>query len=279
MHWSWPCVLDLAGVLVQPARSKEDYERAFGLAYESYQAARMVLPNPSGLWFTPFHALPDSRVVLASFPDATRMAATGTVVFDSVEFGLPSDWLYRERLNRLRRQGRFVVEFLSLVVRPGAEAGALLFHVFRLLYRYAVYKGATDLVVSVRPEEAAFYERVLLFRRLGPMRLYPRYHSLYVVLEHMDLEQLPRLYAQVFGNLPKEKNLYYFLVKDPFPFDLSEMERARLSRRDFVYFFMERTNFWARISEEERAYFAYVYDLFAECNDALAGRRSADLAL
>ncbi len=262
MLWSWPCDL-LEKVGIRPALKRADYEQAFSVTYACYRQARLILPRAEELWFTPFQALPGSRTVLA-FAPGQKPSTTGSIVFDSVEFGLPADLVYRERLNQLRRKGRYLVECVAFASIAEKRAATELFHVFRVLYHYALHQGATDLIWCVRPEEAGFFERVLLFRRLGPLRLYTRYHSGYVVLMHLDLQDLPRVYAQVFNRLPFNQNLYFFLMEVPLGLEIQELASAQMKRKDFIYFFLEKTNMWAKLSEEERAYLAYVYDIIGD---------------
>ncbi len=266
-------LLKLAGVqkaltkrphMIKPAFRRDEFEGAFRLVYERYKDAKMILPNRYQLWFTRYHALPETRVILGLLPELPIPACTASLVFDSVEFGLPSDAIFPDKLDQLRRQGCRLVEFCSLAALPHLRARGLIFHIFRVLYRYALWKGATDLVISVRPEHAAFYEKVLLFKRIGPKRLYPNYYNLYAVLQHISLEQVPYLYRKAFGALPKGYNLYQFFVRDELPLNLDLVQQAGLSREDLIYFFIERTNMWFKLSEADRVYLAHLYDLFPE---------------
>ncbi len=262
MLWSWPCDLS-EKVYIRPALKRADYEQAFSLTYAFYRQSRLILPQTEELWFTPFQFLPDSRVLLAA-SQAQSPSSTGSLVFDSAEFGLPADLVYRERLNKLRRKGRFLAECTAFASKAAGKTAIELLQIFKVFYHYALHQGATDLVWCVRPEEAGFFERVLLFRRLGPLRLFPRYHSGYVVLMHLDLQDLPRVYAQVFNRLSPHQNLYLFLMESPLPLEIQDLTQVQVKREDFIYFFLQRTNMWAKLSEEERAYLAYIYDVFGD---------------
>ncbi len=280
MPWLWPCNL-YQKVYLKPAQAREDFEQAFSLICRCSNGTKIKEVSPSNLCFSPHHALPETRVLLSSLV-SDSFFTTGTVVFDSVEMGLPADQLYKDYIDKLRGKGRYLVEFIHMVslVSNKARSSVEFFHLFRVLYRYAVIQGATDLILCVVPKEAAFFEKVFLFRRLGPLRACASCsQGGYTVLIHLNLEEAPRVYAQAFKRVSEDQNLYKFLLEDPLPLDLKVISTARLKKEDFVFFFLEKTNFWVALSEEERAYFGYLYNLTKEWADFSVSSKHADLLI
>ncbi|MCK5080179.1 MAG: hypothetical protein KAR09_09550, partial [Bacteroidales bacterium] len=154
------------------ATSRDQYAEAFHLAHQRYLEAGIISPQPHGFWLTPYHVLEDTRVVIAYLN--SHASCTASIVFDS-SYGLPSDDIYSPELENLRREGRKLAEFCSLSALPALPAMNTLFSVYRFLFRYAVSCGCTDIIISIRPQHADFYTRILLFEEYGSLRSYPKF--------------------------------------------------------------------------------------------------------
>jgi hypothetical protein len=83
---------------------------------------------------------------------------------------LPADENFREQLDILRGQGRRLCEPSRLAIDAGVtkRVFASMIHVS---YLYAhVLNGFSDYVIEVNPRHVAFYQRMLGFERVGPVR-------------------------------------------------------------------------------------------------------------
>jgi len=190
---------------IRVASSIGDRCRAWALVYAAYLAKGYAKPNAQRLWYGLHDALPNTTTFLAErrpnpcdeqtegFLSAkqTQEVATLTLVFDS-PLRLPSDDLYAPELDSLRSQGRRLCEIISLVntkSAPGMEA-SLTNHLFKLAYHTSYsLERATDLVITVNPRHALFYERYALFQRLGEERPYGKVNGAPAVLLRLDLER------------------------------------------------------------------------------------------
>ncbi|WP_197460580.1 N-acyl amino acid synthase FeeM domain-containing protein, partial [Thermodesulfatator autotrophicus] len=122
---------------VKFAFSRKDFFHAFELVYKRYLSYQLIRPNEKKLFYTPYQALPNSRVCIAYNKMMNeKIASTATVVIDS-ELGLPGDSTYKAELDKLRAKGRKLAEITCLAAeRDLCYRNGILF-VFRLLYRYA----------------------------------------------------------------------------------------------------------------------------------------------
>ena len=130
-----------------------------------------------------------------------------------IEKNLPSERVFTEEIRRIRKWfRRKPAEVTFLATKPDLRARNTIFHLFKAIYRYALSRKITDLLVGINPKHADFYEKVLLFERLGPRREHPFLPGLSVVLEHLDLKKAKERYFRVYGAFPREFNLYHFFI-------------------------------------------------------------------
>ncbi len=200
-------------VRVQAALTPPELLSFWRMVHQRYVETGLV-DQGLGLWTTPYHFLPETRFFGAFVGEEGPLCVAG-VVFDSVA-GLPADVLYRAELDRLRAKGGRLAEIFSLASQKEMAARNTLFHLFRVLYRYALFCGATDLVVAIHPKHTDFYEKLLLFERLGERRHHVSF-GVSFVLEHLDLKEAPKRYREAYRNFPKEYNLYYFFKERDLP--------------------------------------------------------------
>ena len=114
-----------------------------------------------------------NRITLSAY-DGEATVATISVGLDSPT-GLFVDELYRGEVQALRRAGRHVCEFTKLAIDEALKSKPVLAAIFHIAYIYARrINNCSDLVVEVNPRHVKFYERMLGFDALGPVRIDPR---------------------------------------------------------------------------------------------------------
>jgi len=242
-------------VKVSFASKKEDFEKAFTLLYECYHAAGLVPDLPEQIFFTPYQALPKSRVCLARNIKTGQVTSTGTLVLDS-ELGLPSDCIYKDLLDELRSQGRRLAEITCLAAKTDVHSRNGIFYVFRLLYRYAAAKGATDLVISINPKHSEFYELILLFKRYGPLRYYSNLVDAPAYLERLILPNLSQRYEEVYSDFQEGRIVVDFFFKRTLREDIEELPKVRnFTPEIFRYFFLERTEQFQSLPSQFQEFF------------------------
>lgn len=167
------------------AADSETRTRAFALAHRVYSRAGLVT-GESGLIISPYDAQPQSLTLLA-LDENGKDAATVSVAVDSTA-GLPADEIYHDELNCLRANGRLIAEVTRLAISEEHKRSRhLLVRLFNFVYIYARrVVGADDFVVEVHPRHAAYYNRLLTFTPIGPVRPCPRVQNSLSVLLRLN---------------------------------------------------------------------------------------------
>ena len=242
---------------------KRDFEEAFSLLYQRYHKVGLLPSLPEGIFFTPYQFLPSSRVCIARDYETKRVTSTGTLVIDS-PLGLPSDCIYKDLIDKLRAQGRKLAEFSCLAAKPDIYSRNGLFYVFRMLYKYAVQKGITDIVISVHPKHTTFYELILLFERIGPKRYYSKLLDAPAYLERLDLTNVQEIYERAYLPFEEGKVVVDFFFHRAYPEDLTELAILKTATPElFRYFFFERTNKFQDLEEKFKNFFKHHYQIEA----------------
>ncbi len=251
-------------IQVKLAQDPQTWQDAFALVHKRYVDVGMIDPQPSGLWITPFHALPYTRVCVA-YDTEGRPLSTATLIIDS-PLGVPSDKIlpYKAQIDKLRAKGRKIAEFSSLAAIPNIEGRNGLLHVLRLLVKYAFWQEVDDLVVSVHYKHSLFYERILLFERLGDPEPHPVFNDALAILEHLDLREAPKRYQKEYANASPECDLYTFFTACR----KGEKELVQSSRgmdwKTFEYFYLKLTDFYWRFDEGVREYLQKIFPQLRE---------------
>lgn len=160
---------------------------------------------------------PNQITLVANIGD--QPVGTLTLSLDSPS-GLLADELYRDAIDAVRQEKRFVCELIKLAVDQNASSKQVLATIFHIAYIYGrLIRKVTDLLIEVNPRHVNFYKRMLGFVQIGEERQCPRVDAPAVLLR-LDLdytdEQI-RLHGGKTGQ-SQERSLY------PYFFSLREQE-------------------------------------------------------
>ncbi len=213
------------------------------LVYERYVEVGL-LDKTASFWTTPYHFLPETRFFGTYIGEEGPESVAG-IVFDGIT-GLPSDALYKDVLDDLRGKQK-LAEIFSLASRKDMKARNTLFHLFRILYRYALFCGAEGLVIAIHPKHADFYERILLFERVGERRAHLQFQTSFT-LEYLSLTEAPARYWRAYKNFPAEYNLYHFFKTKGLP-EEKMFSYIRQTSINFLNFSFKDVNYFTNLSE------------------------------
>ncbi len=191
--------------------SPKGLREACKLVHDRYVEIGLIDRQKDGIWITPYQLNPNSRAVIGLLRVKGRPICTATLVCDS-EIGIPSERLYPKEISELKKLGRRVVEITCLAARPCPEASNAFLYIFKLIGVYALALGHEDMVISVHPRHARFYEDIFLFERIGPLKYYPGLKDAPAVLERQDLTSFVERLKEAYGDLPSYANLYEFFL-------------------------------------------------------------------
>lgn len=189
-------------IRVQFASSSGDWEQAFRLVAENYQA-RGYDPAGFDYRFTSYHALPDTVVLVAK--ERERVVATMSLVPDSSLLGLPMEGPYREEIRQLRQQGRQLFETGSLADQNLGPRDFMQVFValMQLGWQYMTRQGADTVVIAVNPRHSTYYARMHGFLPLGSRRAYDQVQGAPAEGFYVDPElirlRVPAMHQRLFG--------------------------------------------------------------------------------
>lgn len=193
----------------------------------NYQEAASVLIRKMYSWRG--YAIDDEAPVAAS--RITLFAECRGVVVGTMglcldgERGLPADENFRDQIDCLRGQGRRLCEPSRLAIDAGMSKRvfASMIHVS---YLYAhILNGFSDYIIEVNPRHVVFYQRMLGFERVGPVRPCSRVGAPAVLLR-VPLSQMGEQIRACGGRpeLQTEERSFY-------PFFFSPTEEAAITNR------------------------------------------------
>lgn len=150
------------------ASTLDERLEALHLVYESYVKAGLLNPSGSGLRITPFHALSDTKIFIAS--DSGKIIYTLSFIPDS-SLGIPMEVIYPREVQTFRMLNR---KFGELSCLAGNSFSLDIFMgLCRFVYGFGLYAKLDHFLIAVHPSRERFYERVWGFRQFGPIREYP----------------------------------------------------------------------------------------------------------
>jgi hypothetical protein len=210
------------------AVAEADRLACWRLVYQEYVALGYVRPSALEYRYTLHDALPDT----AAFLVERSGEAVGTVsVIPDSPLGLPADESHPDALAQLRAAGRSPVEVGRLAIRKDCmNDRTVLVALFDALSIYGrCVRRATDLVITVNPGHARYYERMLLFECLGEERALGSVCGAPAVLLRLDLDVERRMRRYTHGEGPKPEE--YSGGRTFFPLVPGEVEeRIRAGR-------------------------------------------------
>jgi hypothetical protein len=163
---------EINGVLYKQAEPQE-VDEVYTLLYDSYLRAGLAYINDSQRKVTKWHSLPTTSIYIAKDKDA--IIYTVTLILDS-EQGLPIEEIFKIEINAFREQKIALAEVSCLASKFGhlsvKENLDILINLIKLLILEAREKGVDQLVLSVHPSHAKFYERFFGCYIIGPPKEY-----------------------------------------------------------------------------------------------------------
>lgn len=163
---------EINGVIYKEA-SKNELDDVYSLLYESYLRVGLTVINDSQRKVTKWHKLPNTFVYIAREKD--QLIYTVTLIIDS-EHGLPIEEIFKDEIEKFRLQKLALAEVSCLASKFGylsvIENLNVLTNLIKLLILEARSKSIDQLVLSVHPTHAKFYERFFGCYIIGPPKEY-----------------------------------------------------------------------------------------------------------
>jgi len=223
-------------------RNRNELESALRLVHENYVRCGYMKPQPSGLRINIHYALPTTQCFIAVVHE--EIFATVSLFLDS-SLGLPVNELYPDKLAELRLAGRNIAEVGMLADRrrPQKRSFATLLRLMKRVFWSALEQDLDDLLITINPKHAEFYQRMLCFESFGPQRSYPSVGGAPATLLRANLADLDPNSARD----PNIRKLFLTPLSDA----EQQSEVYRLNRNDLRYFFLERSSLFRHLTPDE----------------------------
>jgi len=164
---------DLDRPAVKFAENRDELAQSFSLVYQVYlHKGFITTPKHHEMLYSIYSLLPRTVHVVAK--TYLTVISNLTIIFDTPEFGLPMDVIYKKELDQLRAQGRCVVELSALATPREHRWKNIFLYLVQTMYRYSKYRGVDDVCIAVKPRHKRYYRGLFPFEEFGPERHYPR---------------------------------------------------------------------------------------------------------
>lgn len=203
----------IGGIDYKIATSKEEMRKAYELVYQNYVEKKFCKLNHHRMRIFLFDSLLETRTFIAKEGD--DVLATATLVFDS-PIGLPSDGIYKDRIDELRREGKKICEFSKLSTKKdlGTKALRILPNLFRSCWLYAKeINKHSHFCILVEPRNEEYYLKSYFFEKKTAIRLDAKAEDAESIFLEMPIEV--EVGASIDKNNSRDLKRYYFHFEDP----------------------------------------------------------------
>lgn len=144
----------------------------------------------------------DPHRITLTAADGAEVVGTLTIGVDAGH-GLMADHMYKDELDRFRRDGARLCEVTKLAFDHTGQSRHALASVFHLAFIYArEMHCCTDAVIEVNPRHRRFYERMLGFHQVGELKINARVNAPSYLL-HVSLAYVAQQVAAVGGTFSR----------------------------------------------------------------------------
>lgn len=193
------------------AETTEEFSQAFSLVYDVYLKKKFICePKPHQMLYTVYSLLPQTTHIIAK--SYLTVISNLTEIFDTPEFGLPMDIIFKPELDELRSQGRRIVELGSLATPTDHRWKNIFLYLVQMMYWYSVYSKVDDVCIAINPRHVRFYKHLFPFEQLGTKQHYPRVDAPAICLRGRVQESMQRMFETCRG-LEFETPLYRYFYR------------------------------------------------------------------
>jgi GNAT superfamily N-acetyltransferase len=199
------------------ADTQEELEACFSLLHDAYVDAGFMVPDPSGMRVTTYHALPTTTTLCAKFDG--EVVGTISLIRDSA-FGFPLQAIFDLSGVRAKRGNIAEISALAVHKKFRKTGGAILFPLMKFMYEYCTtFFDTRHLVIAVNPNRIEMYESLLFFERLtaNVVEKYDFANGAPAVGAWLDLRYAPRLFESVYAAKPPRKDLFTYFTQTKLP--------------------------------------------------------------
>lgn len=245
--------------IVKIANTQQEREDVFRLGYQVYREKGYIKENENE-WMIQNYDFNQDTIILTVLDHNKKLVGSVTLVFEGTTI-LPSNNLYKNELNALRKKGSKLAELSRLVVdrnhRNCKEVLVLMFNYLAIYIKDV--KQYDGLVIQVNPRHVQYYKSLLSFEELGGEKACPIVQNAPAILLHLSIDRYNKEKSKHITQTDshKERSLYpYFLKPEQEQLVASYLQnQARpMSQDEKIYF-----HYNAKPNNHEIAYKKFIF--------------------
>ena len=198
---------DTKGLKIVRATTALDLQKAYRLVHDIFVEKQYILPLKSKIRIRPWETSPDTATFIGKKED--NVLAVQSLILDSEDLKLPSDRIFGEELDALRKSGAKLSEASNEAVADSYRKSAVPTELMRTLLAQAWHSECKYIVTSISPSHRNFYE-FLGFRQQGDIKSFSLDIEDPVALMCWDIEESLEKWADIAAD---EDSVEAFLKK------------------------------------------------------------------
>lgn len=187
------------------ARTKEDLQKVFELAYEVYLEKGYAFHHDTKMETSIYDAHKDSLILLVE-NDNHEAVGSITLYYDDSKL-VPADNIFNEELNLLRKEGIKFAEVSRFVVKQDYQHNKeILLSLINTIYIHAFrIMNIDEFIIEVNPRHVDYYKKLLGYVQFGEVKECPRVNNAPAVLLRGNKEK----YLKIVDHCEYEKRTLY----------------------------------------------------------------------
>lgn len=216
-------------MLVDIATTLREVLECWSLVYKQYTKVGFIETNPLRIFTYECCISPFSAVIYGKFADEVQ--CTMTCVADAGE--LPLDSCYGEELDRLRDEGKRLVEFCLFASRRRSPVEIL--DLICQVQQFARYCEYTDLVCCIHPNRASLYSKLYGMVELGPHKEYKKTNNQPATLMYLDLNSVNNVFYTHLKRFALQPNMLNYGSRFTFDPEFAEVKNLMHQCKEFIF--------------------------------------------
>lgn len=238
---------------IRAAATRQEREDAYCFVQQTYEQKGFSNRDEPPLRIKLQYALPGTLTLLAHDTEG-RVIGTLTVVPDS-ELGLPMSEIFHDDLQRLRAGNKKICEYTGLCV-VGANARInrqVLLNLYRSAWLYASeILNATDICCVVNPRHESFYRKVFFYEPFGAAKSCAHVQGAPGVPLVQNVQVMKDRCSTMLQAGLGDLHEFFFGAEQHSILPRLEKLSPGMPRKDFLYFFTEKTELWKNATLAEK---------------------------
>ena len=198
-------------VLIGQAISGDRKDECAELLYKTYLESGYIQPNAAKTRIVDYDY---AATFMGCDRPTGKVVITGSIFNDDPGRGLPIDRIFKEETDKLRSDGRRLVEVGALASDKNYRLNdkSLPLWIDMAILRHCIFAlKADNMLITTHPRYQHIYEKIWLFEKIGFAESFDYVSGKPAVALNLDLGTIKARLRELYGGMPAENNLYDFV--------------------------------------------------------------------